>query len=195
MKKILVLLTVFIIGSNVIYAQNFRKHEMNLGIGIFTSNDIIDGLASMIVNGLALGTVSQNEQSYGTIHLGYKYHINSRFNVGGVFLYEYSTADAYNQNVRIGDFYKNFFTLAAEGGVNYIKSSYFSFYGLLGAGASIYNQKYKEDITNRKESQSIVHFNFQITPIGLKFGNNYGGYLELGFGYRGIISLGAFAKF
>lgn len=72
----------------------------------------------------------------------------------------------------------------------YISNPKFSFYGDLGLGATLWCY----ENSNRDLTSKIIP-NFGIYPIGLKFGRNAGGLIELGYGYKGIVNFGAFVKF
>jgi hypothetical protein len=100
--------------------------------------------------------------------------------------------------------------------VNYINRKWVKFYGLVGVGADLLLIKYVpynnapfvegqpnsqggnytyNNIYGNSTTAFIPFFNFQISPLCLKVGRQIGGFLELGYGYRGLISGGLYCKF
>lgn len=192
MKKIFVL-TVFGLLFNNLIAQE-SKHEIQLGAGIWSTTEIVDIFGNVLATGLTGGAYQSKDATYsGAFHLGYKYSIAPKIAIGGIFVYENSSSDAYIDNASAGQFKNNYYTLAAEMDYKYIKKKNLSLYGVLGAGATLYGQKYEE--SNKNVSENTVNFNFQISPLCIKLGNKVGGFAELGFGYKGILSVGFFTRF
>lgn len=194
MKKLIVIILFIGSFSISLSAQQQSRHEITLGYGIGTTSEFIDALTDIIVWGITTGTTSSDDTYSGAFHVGYKYRLTERFSLGGTFIYENGKSDAYFNDVKTGEFKNNYYTIAAEGKIKYLNKSNFSLYGLLGAGATIYEQKYKAS-DNTTDDNSNVHINFQLTPIGIQFGKNIGAFAELGCGYKGIISAGIFARF
>ena len=192
MKKVTLLLVVaaFLFVSSM----NAQKSEIDLGVGVGSSNQIVGALADMIVTGLTPGIEMKNNKSIGAWHLGYKYSASDRFAVGPVLTFDRSTSDAILGSISSGKFTSNYYTLAIEGDYKYINSDMFKLYSLVGVGATMLNQAYKPDAGDNK-SQSKTFFNGQVTPIGIKYGSSVGVFAELGFGYKGIVCAGVFFRF
>lgn len=193
MKKInFTILLACILATNL--SAQEKKHNLSVGTGIGTTSEIIDALSDIITTGLSAGTYSSNKSYTGAYHLGYKYGVSERISAGATLLYEHGTANALVNKEQIGRFKNNYFTLAAEGEFRYIDKPAFKLYGILGAGATLFNQEYKPD-EGEADKDSKLHFNFQVSPIGIKLGNNIGIFAEAGFGYKGIVSAGVFTNF
>ncbi len=194
MKKYLIF-AVFILLFVEISAQD-KKHKVNLGIGLLSSNQFLSTFSDVIIPIMTQEEIiSRNSVSYGTFHLGYHYNFSERISIGGVGVYDYEKADAYFQDIKAGNFYNNFYSLAAEADFKYINKEKFRFYSLIGIGGTLYSQAYEDSLSKERETRTLLFFNFQVTPVGLEFGNSLGGFLELGFGYKGIVSAGVFGKF
>ena len=193
MKKVFLLTAAVFLFAASMNAQS-RKSEIDLGVGVGSSNQILGALTNMIVTGLTPGMEMKNNKSIGAWHLGYKYSVADRFALGPVLTFDRSTSDAILGSVSSGKFTSNYFTLAVEGDYKYVNSDKFKLYSLVGVGATMLNQTYKPDAGDNK-SQSKTFFNGQITPIGIKFGSSAGIFAELGFGYKGIICAGVFFRF
>ncbi len=194
MKKILTLSCMIILVAPALHAQSHR-HEINAGVGLWSSNQIINALSDVIVTAVPIGVAVKNSVSYGAWHAAYRYNLTSRFSLGGVLAVDYNTSDGYFHNVKTGVFNSYYYTLAAEATFHYVQTAVVQLYATAGAGASLYDQKYTADGSGRRESDSLLFFNFQATPIGIKIGKAVGGFAELGVGYKGIVSAGVFARF
>lgn len=192
MKKIMIF--VLLCGLTTGIQAQTNKHEINAGVGIFSTSEIIDIFADILTTGITGGAYNADKSYTGSFHLGYKYRFTDRVSAGGTLLYEHATADAMINNVKEGDFKNNYYTLAAEMDYRYLNKGNVTLYGTLGAGATLYTQKYTSN-EGEKDSNNAVHFNFQITPIGIKYGSRFGVFAEAGFGYKGILSAGLFARF
>ena len=185
----------FVVSMN---AQS-KKNEIDLGAGVWSTNEIVGTMSSVIVSGLT-GIKMGDNNNTGAIHLGYKYALSERFALGPVFTYDQGIYNAkeFSKDLSlyytVGKFTSNFYTLAVEGDYKYVNSDKFKLYSLAGVGATLLNQVYKPNEGDKK-SQSKVFFNFQITPIAIKYGSVFGVFAELGFGYKGIVSAGLFYRF
>ena len=176
--------------------KSIERHEVNLGVGVISTNQVFDFLAKVIVTTLTFTAVHPENTSYtATWHAGYKYSLSKRWAIGPTFVYDGSTSDAIVLNHNVGTISNNYYTLALETDFKFVNTEVFKFYSLFGIGGTLLSQEFKESLTGITADNSIPYFNFQITPIGLKFGKTFGAYTELGIGYKGIINAGLFYRF
>ena len=77
-----------------------------------------------------------------------------------------------------------YYTLAIESDYRYISKNSFQMYSGLGLGLLI---------TNGEEDFSPITFN--ITALGFRVGRTIAAFAELGFGYKGIVNIGASYQF
>ncbi|MCK4288204.1 MAG: hypothetical protein KAW86_03280, partial [Bacteroidales bacterium] len=61
-------------------------------------------------------------------------------------------------------------------------------------GYTFRKDTYKPDI-GQEQTNNINHFNFQITAVGVRLGKSLGGFMELGFGYKGLLNFGLSYQF
>lgn len=192
MKKILFVFLCFLFMLNLNAQKN--NHEVTLGAGVWSTTEIIDIFGDIFSSILTAGIYQSDKTYSGAFHLGYKYNVSERVGVGGTFVYENAYSDALISNEKKGKFRNNYYTVAAEADFKYIQNNKTTIYGLLGAGTTMMSQFYKP-IEGERKNHSMVYFNFQFTPLGIKYGSRYGAFAELGFGYKGILSVGAFGRF
>jgi opacity protein-like surface antigen len=181
--------------STNIFSQE-KKHTLEVGIGLWNTNEIINTFSDMIVSSLPSSIKMKDDNSYGSIHLGYKYNLTDRFALGGLAAFDYARSKGLFVENEVGIFHKRHYTLAVETEYAYICSEKFTMYGLAGIGGTLYTLNYVDHKNNsQNDSNTNPYMTFQVTPIGLRFGKNIGGFLEFGFGYRGIVNAGMFMKF
>ncbi|MDR2680148.1 MAG: hypothetical protein LBC47_04985 [Tannerella sp.] len=178
-----------------VYGQR-KKHSLEVGLGIWNTNEILNTFSDMIVSSLPNDMEMKDDGSYGSVHLGYKYHSSRIFAVGGFVAYDYAQSKGFVAGIETGKFYKTHYTFALETELTYLPLGAFNMYALAGIGRTFYHLKYKSNNgENLNDSATNPYTTFQITPVGLRFGRNAGAFLELGFGYRGILNAGLFARF
>ena len=194
MKKIL--FAVLLLMGTTYYVQA-QEHQVSVGFGAPSSNHIADlffTVAKNLITGLAgSGTELENKQSLGEFRAGYAYYPTERVSVGATVSILQTTSDAVRSGTSSGEYTTRYLTFAAEGTYNYLTRESFRLYGLIGAGVTNLNASYTGQGQNERDNANA--FNFHVSPIGAAFGRQFGGTAEVGFGYRGIVSLGLFYKF
>jgi opacity protein-like surface antigen len=210
-KSILLLIAIMLLVAQTrVQAQtdkSFDKHEVNLGVGVLSSNQISgflkDIIMDFVLNITSSGKITRENRSYSaTWHAGYKYSLSKRWAIGAEFAYYGSSSDILVSGYKFGRLSDNYYTLALEMDFKYINKDDFKFYSTLGIGGTQFKQNLEVDInllpqipipiTIEQETYSQMRFNYQFTLIGLKFGKTFGGYAELGIGYKGILNGGLF---
>jgi hypothetical protein len=194
MKKMIFTLAAMVFLAGATQAQESR-HEVYGGIGVWGTNTIIDVFSDIIVTGFTGGTIStQNDNYIGDFHLGYKYLPSKHIAFGLTFAYASNTSDAYFNQAKSGRIYNDYYTWGLEFDYRYISRPKLALYSTLGAGITLFSQEYRPE-SGDKAKESNAYFNFQVTPIGVKFGQYFGVFAEAGFGYKGILTLGLFGRF
>lgn len=97
------------------------------------------------------------------------------------------------------------YTLALEGLFAYIKTPRFMFYGYAGAGATMFKETYlfypnaphpaPVTLPSNPYDYNRTYFNAQVSPLCIRFGGDIAGFIESGFGYKGLICGGLSARF
>jgi hypothetical protein len=174
-----------------------RSNEISASYGTLTNEQLIAAFISVnisIVNGVTGNYTVTNAKGVGAVFLTFKKNSESgRTAVGFSAGMDNTTLDILNSsNIKKGELKMKSFTIAGEGLVNYILRENFRFYGNLGLGYTFLNFKYNPSAT---ASAKGGHVNFQVSPLCIKYGKNFGGLLELGIGYKGILNVGLFANF
>lgn len=203
-RRILVLFcsTLFIIQSAKAQSAaelSDKKHELRV--------QVQDGLPITIA--FAFGHVIrdifssyQSEEigrtSFPMLGLGYRYHISERVNVGILASYMQNkrtyklTKTGEEDKEAVSDDQFFFVTPVIE--YAYLNRENVRLYGSAAAGLAILKSSYKT-VGDSGNADPNYALDFQVNPIGIRVGRQIAGYAELGFGLKGIITLGVSARF
>ncbi len=188
------------IGSIILSTYSFsQEHQVSVGMGVGSTPQIIDAFMEIgsdfsLIFFHATSTLNKTN-NIGEYRLAYGYTPKDRWNFGGAFSFNQSQFDVVSTEGKIGERVINYYTLAAESSYYFMKKEKLKLYALLGAGATLGSLKEKDFLSDKENRSRGTFFNFQITPIGISYGKQWGGFAELGFGYRGILSFGVFYNF
>ncbi|MDR3252447.1 MAG: hypothetical protein LBT35_02630 [Tannerella sp.] len=176
--------------------EDERKHEFSIGAGMLSTSNVAFGLGDVMVNAVAIAGDARFEEQTGSpvYHLGYKYCLSKRIGLGATLTAGTEKAKGVILNQYDGDLKRFYSGMAIESSFNYVNRKSVKVYGLAGIGLLYIQQAYKPQ-SGQEKKQSLCTVDFQITPIGIKVGSTAGGYLEAGFGYKGIVSCGVFCRF
>ncbi len=196
--KTTVILVVFILGTLTTKAQSeyeTKKHEIRPFYGTAYATSFSDIFAKTLSNGL-LGIAQKTETTtFGMAGLGYRYHIN-RLGLGLDLGYSTANENLFKKEEDTKPFetnkIKRFFIMPTVS-FSYYKRNVIDLYWAVSAGA-IYETTKKDVKSDDPENKTIIAY--QVTPIGLRIGKGFiGGFLELGYGQKGIINTGISFKF
>ncbi|OHT46811.1 hypothetical protein [Flavobacterium tructae] len=190
MKKSIIVSAIFLTFSTlVVNAQERGKHEINLTYSDGATMTVINGLADAFASALTFQKEGSKITSFGNLGLGYRNQITERIKVGGDIAFQQVQAKK-NDNKRTDLYFMVMPTLS----FSYIKTEWLDFYGSAAAGVIL--DKYTETEPNKPAvKDNTIDFAFQVNPAGLRIGKKLGGFVEAGFGHRGIISAGLNYRF
>lgn len=197
MKKLPLILIVFLFYFST---SNAQEHQVSAGMGIGTTSQILDIFVDIGTGFTSIFFGSpyvSNTTDLGEFRASYAYTPKEKWHFGGTFSYNYSKSDLMergDKSLKIGERSNNYYTLAGETAFSFLNKEKVRLYALVGAGATMGVSNQKNIETGAESSDSDAFFNFQITPIGVSFGKQFGGFAELGFGYRGLFSFGVYYR-
>lgn len=192
MRSFLLLIPLFLIFSFNSKAQEQQKrHQISGGMGVASTAQIINSFVEFL-SGYSKSRLT-NSHNIGEFRLSYTYRPKERWHFGGTFSYNHTDSDIYRNDEKIGDRRNAFYTLAVEAGYFYLKREKVKLYSQMGAGVSfVTNTETEINYPDNSRKNSGVLFNSHYSPIGIQYGKDWGGFAEIGFGYRGILSAGLF---
>ncbi|MDR0798973.1 MAG: hypothetical protein LBN18_04345 [Dysgonamonadaceae bacterium] len=198
MKKTILMLT---LGLLIIHcsAQSTesaftKQHEITGGVGLVSDAQVLSVLGDLFASALTAGYVIE-PGTYNVLspNLNYRYWLSDRFALGASYTFDYNTVRVRHDNTpnvaaNWKDHSRLFHTFAIEGVYNYVSKPSWQFYGMLGAGVTIVH-------ISDVPVETWVGPNFQLSPFGMRFGKDIGGFFELGYGYKGILNAGISYRF
>ena len=199
MKKVFILLIAAFVSLGAM-AQN---NEIRVGYGVASHNRLLNTEHGIFgtdwkqqfsdIKSVNIGAAT------GAITFGYRYKISRvRIGLGGA--YEkingtYTLATDSNGDVTT-DGRNRYWTLAADMQFSYLKLPKGIVELYWGASAGISFESQSLDLKNIVDDAKRSRFAYQVVPVGVSVGIPWiGAYAELGFGYRGVVNLGAYIRF
>ena len=198
MKAKVALLIICMFSFSVLNAQEKKRHnEISAGYGIVTSDEAMGVTSSILTTILTLANANrQNMHWTGTYVLGYKFRAGKMFPLGISVGYERMTSDLVDKDqTLVGKEQGQYITIMAEGAIRYVNEHIFQMYSGLAAGYTLASSDITLESGEDSDTDHFDHFNFQVNVIGIRLGTTVGGFLELGFGYKGIVNLGLSCQF
>ncbi|MCQ9639342.1 hypothetical protein MP478_08040 [Chryseobacterium sp. WG14] len=162
------------VGSNLFKSQMKGSSEIKIAYGLGTTTDFINAFSSIFT----LGYGPYEKRNSGAFILGYNYTIQDKWVIGTDFLYQQITREYPDHVLQKSHNY----TVAVKSDYNYISKPKFRMYSGVGLGLTMEK--------SRNPSESISHFNFHLTGLGIRLGGRLGVNAEVGFGYKGIGNVG-----
>ena len=174
----------------------YPHHEFYAGVGLLNDNQLFSFFGDILGTVVTLGqAVQPNKYSVLTPCIGYKYWFNKRIGVGIHYAFDVNSVKVFyrsRNNYHDVDtvIYKRYFhTLAVEFGVNYVNKPAFQLYGNMGMGVTFIHFA-----KNGAGLKQFPVFNMNIVPLGMRFGEDFAGFVEFGWGYKGFINAGLSVK-
>lgn len=199
MKRLLLLLLVATIALNsttTAQAQVDRNLTLKASAGLISLPDYINLLLVGLGSIDPKDNISREDFTPCTaINLEMLHPINHWMQIGASLSSGYASAQTiYNDTGALSRYISSFHnSLCFLANTTYWQKNNFAFYGSWGLGATLFVVTQKDADTNN--TQATVAPMGNIYPICMKFGNLKGAYLELGWGAKGIVTIGGFINF
>lgn len=191
MKRLFLMVVATIMVTMNTNAQDEPKNEIGVFYGVESASNII----SVLTSSFAAAAGDQGSW-WGPIGAEYYYHISPVVAVGGVAVY--ASCKAEDEKTNTEDLSETFITLMPSMKFNWLRKKSFGMYSALSAGVmfasmSVNDAAKKADPDAKDET--ITHFMFQATALGIEFGGNLRGFVEAGLGEKGTLCAGLRYRF
>ncbi|BDD00696.1 hypothetical protein [Persicobacter psychrovividus] len=189
------ILLLLLFGGLQVQAQEAGTHETHIAIGAVSSNDILDITNNIVVSALTIGEVSYRQEAESpSVSLTYKYTLRPQLQ-----LFADATFQRIDERILINgtpdDKIENtFYTIGVGASYQYLTARWFQMYGSTSLGLTIHHSQYDGNMDGFEDGTDS-YMNFQVSPVGLRFGYDFAGFIELGFGYKGLINSGFAFRF
>ena len=192
MKKFLLLVFITFLGLNL-KAQSFDHHEFSLSYGVLTPDRFYTFKSSILDDQLPDSRyIRDNYKSNGNLFLTYRFVSLNEFLVwGGTVGYGTSSAEVYYLGQKQGIVERQFISGAFELQYRYVNNGDFQMYSGLGVGVTAGKEQFTAEAAGmNSNNRTMILPGYQINLAGVRFGKRLGVYLELGYGYKGIMNIG-----
>ncbi len=214
MRKLITFAAALILFFNSASGQKKGTIELSVGSGVWSSDELLDGCSPGFLLGTTLRDYIVNQYS-GTYYVTVKYFVNKRISLGLTFTYENESGDWQRNDptsdrnewttVSLGSFKRQAFTFAPEIYITYVNKGIARLYCTAGLGVTYRNEVdrysdtyYMNSFYNggstlgaiQEVNNNRVRPNIYLSPFGLSVGGRVKWFMELGFGYKGVLNTG-----
>lgn len=197
MKKLLVVfILLFMIQAvnSQDYYRSYDHHDIMLAYGQFIP-DQFESVNSSMLNDLYPDQryVRDNYSSFGTLFFSYRHVFKNELFLWGITAgYSSSKSKIYNVGQFEGDLSRTFYTVALEWEYRYVNQGPIQVYSGLGLGFTYATEELAPppEMTTTSSTGNISNIAYQVNAVGIRLGKKYAGFVELGYGYKGIINAG-----
>jgi len=173
-------------------AQDEQKNEIGVFYGVGSASDILSTLTSAFS-----AAVGDQSSWLGPVGVEYYYHLTPVVGLGAVA--EYAKCKAMDDKAKVKGLNETFITVMPSVKFNWLRKKHFGMYSGLSAGVmfvsmSVDNAVKAADPEAKDETKAA--FMFQATALGAEFGGEqFRGFVETGFGEKGMLCAGLRYKF
>jgi hypothetical protein len=185
----LLALSLLVVSSATVCAQDYR-HEVSVGVGVGTIMDMAGAFMLPIYLIYSMGTVREEVVAKPALTVYYRYHASRLISVGGNFAYQKFDRELYFLDETVSKNSINYYTFMGRVDFNYVRTRLVRMYS--GIAFGLYNAS---ESGERIEDNSETRVGLQVNAVGLRVGKQLAGYLELGFGFNGILAAGITYEF
>ena len=176
MKKMMMIAAMLVASLSMNAQDDDLKNEIGVYYGFGAASDIVSTITTTISK-----SFSSSDQSgfWGPVDVEYYYHVTPVVGVGAM------ASIAGCKWGEDGECKTKYYTVMPAVKFDWLRKTHFGMYSGLAAGIMIVSDSFKD------ESKSKVFFMGQLTALGAEFGGQQlRGFTELGFGERGMLTLG-----
>jgi hypothetical protein len=215
-KKTLLLLINFCFITNI-FSQTtdvskkviplLGKNEIYISYGILSASGLGIGLGRTSFNQDFPSSYFYNKDKYavktkeippliGALNFGYKrYFVKNKIAVSANITYSQINTNYTHTNTDSLSFKTKDYLIAFMPAFeyHYLNKKIVQLYSGVQLGLFVYNQKYQDYKSEIKHKE--INFAFQVDAFGVRVGKQIGGFIELGFGFGGIVKVGISGRF
>jgi hypothetical protein len=173
-----------------------KNHDLSVQYCRASSTDLIDYSEDIFSGFFDIPLSRENIRRSGGVYGTYRYFFMNIMSVSATLGYNRMWADLVTSGELQGESIRDYYTVAAEWNIHYIRLEKFQMYSGGGFGATFLfeDNSYYQRVED-PDSQSEVYPNFNFTLVGVRFGGNLGVFLETGLGYKGLFACGLSLQF
>ncbi len=176
------------------YERSYDHHDISIGYGIFIPDQFKNVESSMLDERYPDKRYVRDEySSTGAIFITYRHVLKNEVMLFGVTAGISSSASKiYNVGQFEGDLTRQFITVAVEWEYRYVNQGLIQVYSGLGLGYTYGTEKLSppSELGTPEATGDISSIAYQLNAVGVRLGKKYAGFVEFGYGYKGIVNIG-----
>ena len=197
MSRTLIYFILFIVTNNLVsqsYDRSYLHHDIMASYGLPATDMFVDINSTMLDEKFTdRRYIRDNYRGSGVVSVSYRRVSKNELMLWGIYAaYNQTTGDIYNVGQYEGKLKRKFLTIAVEGQYRYQNLNKIQLYSGLGIGYSFGSETLNplSGSGNPSISGNINRIAWQINAIGIRIGNSIAGFVEFGYGYKGIVNVG-----
>ena len=195
MKKFFLMVVAVLMAASSVNAQDDgyeKKHEVGVFYGIESASNILS-----VYSGMFAAAAGDQSSWWGPVGVEYYYHLSPVVGMGAVA--EYAGCKAIDDRSGTRDLNESFITLMPSVKFNWLRKKHFGMYSSLSAGVMLLSVSFDDSLKQADpdaKDETLAAFMFHATALGAEFGApTFRGFVELGFGEKGVLCGGLRYKF
>jgi len=193
-----ILFIVLTITSVNLFSQSFDRsylhHDLMINYGMATP-DLFNKTSSSMLDEKFPDEryIRDNYSGSGIFGLSYRNVLQNEMILLGISAnYNKTKCEIYNVGQYEGVLNRTFFTVAVDVQYRYQNMQKVQIYSGVGIGYTFGNETFTPESIhqNQNNTGTINSFAWQINAIGIRVGKAFGGFVEFGYGYKGIVNFG-----
>ncbi len=182
MKKILMMVTMMVAALTASAQDDDLKNEIGVYYGFGSASNIVSTI------GTAFNWDSSDKTGFwGPVGIEYYHHVTPVVAIGAM------TSVAGCTWSKKSDYKSTFITVMPSVKFNWLRKEHFGMYSSLSAGVLF--EKCSLKANGQEQTENNTKFMAHATAVGAEFGSKLRGFTELGFGERGLLTVGIRYKF
>lgn len=180
-----------ILCSDSFCNDNLKNHDLSFQYCLATTPEMFDYTGDITSDFFNEQIDRENIRWSGGFYGTYRYFFVRIMSVSASLGYNRIWSDLTENGEIYGESIRDFYTVAAEWNIHYLRLDRFQMYSGGGLGATfVYEDNSYYQPGNYQGSGSKVYPNFNFTFVGVRFGGNLAVFLESGLGYKGLFTFG-----
>lgn len=196
MKKALffisLILFVFPIYSQSYY-RSYDHHDISVSYGLFMPSQFWVVDSPILNDSFPAGLyVSDHYNGSGSVGITYRHMLRNENILWGISAgMSNASWEIYNIGMNEGSLERNYYTVAIDWQYRWRNQGVIQMYSGLDLGVTYCQETFTPTESGAASTKSnFIQLGYQVNAIGARFGKKFGGYVEFGYGYKGIVNFG-----
>jgi len=186
MKKFMLIAALMVVALNVNAQNDELKNEIGISYGFGSTSNILSTYSQAFNFGS-----SDQSGFWGPVAIEYFYHVTPVIGLGAIATISgcsWEGSSGLSKNAK-----STYFSFMPSVKFNWLRKDHFGMYSKVAVGLFYDHASRETDSQTNTDNKTTVAF--QVSALGLEFGSQLRGFLELGIGEQGVLLAGLRYKF